>query len=71
MTLTQANGPRTVVGTAPRSRSFTVSAIYHVGNERYDRYIVFLPIEAGKILFGQDEGYPIVGVRLARSRRRG
>ena len=47
------------------SRVFTVSAIYHVGNERYDRYVVFLPIEAAKSLFGQDEGYPIVGIRLA------
>jgi lipoprotein-releasing system permease protein len=62
--LTQSNGARTVLGTAPRSRSFTISAIYHVGNERYDRYVVFLPIEAAKSLFGQDEGYPIVGIRL-------
>jgi lipoprotein-releasing system permease protein len=62
--LTQSNGARTVLGTAPRSRVFTVSAIYHVGNERYDRYVVFLPIEAAKSLFGQDEGYPIVGIRL-------
>jgi lipoprotein-releasing system permease protein len=62
--LTQSNGARTIVGTAPRSRVFTVSAIYHVGNERYDRYVVFLPIEAAKSLFGQDDGYPIVGVRL-------
>jgi lipoprotein-releasing system permease protein len=43
---------------------FTVSAIYHAGNERYDRYFVFLPIESAKSLFGQDEGYPIVGIRL-------
>ncbi|HEX5005719.1 MAG TPA: ABC transporter permease, partial [Hyphomonadaceae bacterium] len=64
ITLTQSNGARTVLGTAPRSRTFTVSAIYHVGNERYDRYVVFLPIEAAKSLFGQDEGYPIVGIRL-------
>lgn len=62
--LTQSNGARTVLGTAPRSRVFTVSAIYHAGNERYDRSFVFLPIEAAKSLFGQDEGYPIVGIRL-------
>ena len=51
-------------GTAPRTVTYTVSAIYHVGNERYDRYVVFLPIEAAKNFFGYDEGYPIVGVRL-------
>ncbi len=65
VTLTQANGARTVLGTAPRTKTYTVSAIYHVGNERFDRYVVFLPIEASKLLFGYDEGYPWVGVRLA------
>jgi lipoprotein-releasing system permease protein len=65
VSLTQSNGARTIVGTAPRTVTYTVSAVFHVGNERYDRYIAFLPIEAGKRLFGQDEGYPIVGVRLS------
>ncbi len=65
ITLTQANGARTVLGTAPRSKTYNVSAIYHVGNERYDRGVVFLPIESSKLLFGYDEGYPWVGVRLA------
>ena len=64
ITLTQANGARTVLGTAPRTKTYTVSAVFHVGNERYDRGVVFLPIEASKLLFGYDEGYPIVGVRL-------
>lgn len=63
--LTQANGASTPMGTITRSREFRVSAIFHVGNERYDRYIAFLPIEDAKNFFGNDEGYPIVGVRLA------
>lgn len=63
--ITQPNGPSTPAGRSPRSITYTVSAIYHVGNERYDRGVVFLPIEASKNLFGYDEGYPIVGVRLA------
>jgi lipoprotein-releasing system permease protein len=63
--LTQSNGATTVVGTAGRSRVFTISAVYHVGNERYDRYVAFLPIEAAKSFFGDDEGYPIVGIRIA------
>jgi lipoprotein-releasing system permease protein len=63
--LTQANGASTVVGTAGRTRYYTVTAIFHVGNERYDRYIAFLPVEAAKSFFGEDEGYPIVGVRIA------
>ena len=63
--LTQANGARTPMGTSPRTVHYTVSAIYHVGNERYDRYVAFLPIEAAKSFFGDDDGYPIVGVRLS------
>lgn len=64
VTLTQPNGRSTVVGRAPRSRVFTVSAIFHVGNERYDRYALFVPINEAKSFLGYDEGYPIVGVRI-------
>jgi lipoprotein-releasing system permease protein len=64
VTITQPTGARTMVGTAPRSRTFTVSAIYHVGNERYDRLVVFLPLESAKNFFGYGEGYQLVGVRL-------
>ena len=63
--ITQPNGPSTPAGRSTRSITYTVSAIYHVGNERYDRLVVFLPLEASKNLFGYDEGYPIVGIRLA------
>ncbi len=63
--LTQANGARTPFGTSPRTVHYTIAAVYHVGNERYDRYVAFLPIEAAKSFFGDDEGYPIVGIRLA------
>ncbi len=62
--LTQSNGASSVFGSAPRTRRFTVSAVYHVGNERYDRYIAFLPIESAKSFFGLDVGYPILGVRI-------
>lgn len=64
VTITQPNGARTAFGTSPRTRTYTISAIYHVGNERFDRYVVFLPIESSKNLFGYDEGYPLLGLRL-------
>jgi len=65
LTLLQANGARTVLGQTWRRRSFTVSGIFHVGNDRYDRYMAFLPVESAKNYFGYDEGYPILGARLA------
>ncbi len=64
VTITQPNGARTAFGTSPRTRTYTISAIYHVGNERFDRYVVFLPIESSKNLFGYDEGFPLIGIRL-------
>ncbi len=63
--VTQPDGPSTPAGRSPRSITYTVSAIYHAGNDRYDRLMGFLPIEASKNLFGYNDGYPIVGVRLA------
>jgi lipoprotein-releasing system permease protein len=64
VSLAQANGARTIVGSVPRSRIYRVAAIYHVGNERYDRYIGFLPLDAAENFFGQDTGPSIVGIRL-------
>lgn len=61
----QPNGASSVLGTVPRSREFNVVAIYHVGNERYDNLTAFLPIEEAKSFFGEDDGYPIVGIRIA------
>lgn len=62
--VTQPDGPSTPAGRSPRSITYTVSAIYHAGNDRYDRLMGFLPIEASKNLFGYNDGYPFVGVRL-------
>lgn len=64
ITLTQPNGARTIGGSTARTRVFEVSAIYHVGDERYDRYAVFLPMASAQSFFGLDDGYPTLGVRL-------
>jgi lipoprotein-releasing system permease protein len=64
--LTQSNGPRTIMGQSPgSSREFVISAIFHVGNERYDRYAAFLPLDAAAALFRYDDGYQSVGLKLA------
>jgi len=62
--ITQPDGPSTPAGRSPRSITYTVSAIYHAGNDRYDRLMGFLPIEASKNLFGYNDGYPSVTIRL-------
>lgn len=63
--LIQPNGARTVLGSSPRSRTYRVSAIFNVGNERYDRLTVFIPIEQAKLFFGVEEGTPTLGVRIS------
>ncbi len=64
LTLTQPNGARTIGGATARTRVFNVSAIYHVGDERYDRYALFLPIESARSFFGYDDGVPSLGIRI-------
>jgi lipoprotein-releasing system permease protein len=63
--LTQPNGASSVAGRVGRTKAFFVSGIFHVGNERYDRYTMFIPIEAAKSFFGHDDGYPGLGIRIA------
>ncbi len=64
VTLIQGAGRSTPVGRVPRSRAFKVVALFHVGNERYDRYSMFLPLAAAENFYGYDDGYPLIGVRV-------
>lgn len=64
LTLTQPNGARTIGGSTPRRRVFEITAIFHVGDERYDRYAIFLPMQSAQSFFGFDNEIPSLGVRL-------
>lgn len=64
LTLTGPRGAATIVGSAPRTRSFTIKAIFDAGYERYDRFAVFLPIDQAALFFNHDETYPLIGVRV-------
>jgi lipoprotein-releasing system permease protein len=64
--LTQVNGPSTPMGgRATRSRVYTVVALFHVGNELYDRHTIFMPLPSAENFFGYDYGYPIIGLRIS------
>ncbi|MFC7290481.1 lipoprotein-releasing ABC transporter permease subunit [Hirschia litorea] len=62
--LLSPNGPQTVMGQVPRSKVYTVNAIYNVGNEKYDRYTVIMPIEHARLFFSMGDSYQYLGVRL-------
>ena len=62
--LLSPNGPRTVMGQVPRSKVYTVTAIYNVGNEKYDRYTVIMPMDHARLFFSKGDSYQYLGVRI-------
>ncbi len=62
--LLSPNGPRTVMGQVPRSKVYTVTAIYNVGNEKYDRYTVIMPMDHARLFFSMGDSYQYLGVRI-------
>ncbi|MEM8921068.1 MAG: FtsX-like permease family protein, partial [Pseudomonadota bacterium] len=63
--LISPEGASTAFGVAPRSKTYEVSAIFNVGNEKYDRYLVFMPIGQAGLFFNERNGYRTIGVRLS------
>jgi len=51
LTLVAPKGTATAFGTMPRSRSYTVSAIFDVGMHEYDLTFVFIPLESAQKFF--------------------
>ncbi len=51
LTLLTPQGTATAMGTMPRSRSYTVAAIFDTGMYEYDSGFVFMPLPAAQILF--------------------
>ncbi|WP_366656263.1 lipoprotein-releasing ABC transporter permease subunit [Fodinicurvata sp. EGI_FJ10296] len=51
LTVTTPQGRATAMGTMPRSRAYTVGAIYDTGMYEYDSSFVFMPLTAAQILF--------------------
>lgn len=62
--LISPNGPSTVMGQVPRSKVYTVAAIYNVGNEKYDRYTVIMPMDHARLFFSKGDSYQYLGVRI-------
>lgn len=65
ITLIQSNGRVTPMGRAGRKRDFTVKALFHVGNALYDEHYAFVSLKTSQNFFGYDQGYPLIGMRVA------
>ena len=62
--LISPQGARLAFGQIPRSKSYTISAIYNVGNEKYDRYMVLMPMDQARLFLNAGDSYQYLGIRL-------
>lgn len=62
-------GKTTPFGTIPRSRSFTVGAIFDVGMFEYNNGFVFMPLEIAQAFFDLGEGVSAIEVRVSNPQK--
>jgi lipoprotein-releasing system permease protein len=52
VTLITGQGPETAFGRTPRRKTYTLGAVFHVGNAEYDAIYGFMPLEQAQLFFG-------------------
>lgn len=53
ITLLSARGAQTPFGTAPRSKAYTVAAVFELGMSEYDRTMIFMPLAEAQRYFSK------------------
>lgn len=56
LTIISPNGPDTILGEAPRIRTYPVAAIFKVGMSDYDENVIYMPLAEAQDYFMADEG---------------
>ena len=64
LTLTSPKGVQTPFGTAPRVKSYPISAIYEVGMSEFDSAFVYMPLSESQAYFGRDKDVSVIEVFL-------
>ena len=59
----------TPFGSAPRSKDYTVAAVFNVGMSEYDQAFAYIPIEQAQLFFGREETIDYIGVKLTNADR--
>ncbi|MGE0626664.1 MAG: lipoprotein-releasing ABC transporter permease subunit [Hyphomicrobiaceae bacterium] len=62
VTLVSPRGTSTPFGTAPRSRSYPIQAIFEMGMSEYDRTMVFMPMEEARKFFSRGKQVDVLEV---------
>ncbi len=63
--LLTGRGAETAFGRTPRSKVYTVGAIFHVGNAEYDAIYGFMPLEQAQLFFGYGDSVQNIEVNVA------
>jgi lipoprotein-releasing system permease protein len=64
LTLLSPRGASTALGTAPRVKSYPVTAIFEIGMSEYDSSIMFMPLNEAQRYFNQPGGVTVLEVVL-------
>jgi len=62
ITLVSPRGATTPFGTAPRSKPYTISAVFELGMSEYDRMMVFMPLSEAQRYFSKGDQVDVLEV---------
>ena len=62
ITLVSPRGAVTPFGTAPRSKPYTISAVFELGMSEYDRMMVFMPLKEAQRYFSKGDEVDVLEV---------
>jgi lipoprotein-releasing system permease protein len=62
VTLLTPRGAATPFGTAPRSKQYTIAAIFELGMSEYDRTMIFMPLTEAQRFFSRGEAVDVLEV---------
>ena len=64
VTLSTPKGASTPFGTAPRSKSYTVKAVFEIGMTEFDQTFVFMPLPESQAFFNRESDVSLIEVYL-------
>jgi lipoprotein-releasing system permease protein len=62
--LISARGAETPFGTTPRSKSYEITGIFHIGNSQFDELYLFMPFEQAQLFYNRRDGADFIDVRV-------
>ncbi|MGE0212329.1 MAG: lipoprotein-releasing ABC transporter permease subunit [Parvibaculaceae bacterium] len=62
LTIISPEGPATIMGTAPRIRSFPIVAVFEIGMSEYDQSVVYMPLPDAQEYFVVEDG--VTGIEI-------